>query len=400
MSKSALLIISSINSLRDAWNYINGKAHGSSRNSAGIDNQSINDFAQNLERNLLGIRAALISSGGYQFQSLKAHLIPKTNGKTRVICVPTVQDRIVQRAISDYLAEGDKCKLVNNVSYGFIRGRGVKKAANRAKNLREKRPWAYKTDITSFFDKVDRQSLNTTIAKKVRSSSLHKFLIDATKCEIYEPKLQRQKTIKKQGIIAGNGIRQGMPLSPFFSNLLLRDFDKATEMHGLKMVRYADDLIFFTKTEAECREIHEFCKRELKILNLDVPDIGIKSKTQIYSPDQPAEFLGVGLEKDGKGYSLRILKPQFVAIRTKLLNLSDMSFLNKEGITLSKLSRRLDGAMSGYSSAYDFCDNSEILEERLIEWKQELLTKIFRDGIGINLESLSPEQLLFLEIKA
>ena len=106
MSESALSKTSSLISLHDAWNYINRKSRGNKRNSSGIDNQSINDFAQNLERNLLGIRAALRSSGGYQFQSLRAHLIPKANGKTRVICVPTVQDRIVQRAISDYLAEG------------------------------------------------------------------------------------------------------------------------------------------------------------------------------------------------------------------------------------------------------------------------------------------------------
>lgn len=93
-----------------------------------------------------------------------------------------------------------------------------------------------------------------------------------------------------------------MPLSPFFANLILKDFDKNIEANEYKMIRYADDLIIFTDSHSECLEIHEFCKNLLNTLELRIPEPGHDSKTKIYRPDETAEFLGVGLVRAGETY--------------------------------------------------------------------------------------------------
>lgn len=101
----------------------------------------------------------------------------------------------------DFLSEGDKCNLINNVSYGFIKNRSVKKAAKNACKLRNKHPWAYKTDITQFFDSISRDTLKNTIKKAIPQRSLHHLLLSAIDCEIHETNKDRIKKYTKQASI-------------------------------------------------------------------------------------------------------------------------------------------------------------------------------------------------------
>ena len=402
MPKTAIQHISSLTALSNAWKVLDSHARGRARNGSGVDNESINAFAANTDRNLRTIQSELHDTLPYSFQLLRPILIPKTNGKYRVICIPTVRDRIVQRALINYLSAGDRCHLANKVSYGFIPERGVRKAINRAKNLRRKKAWAYKTDITTFFDTISRSILQEAIKHEVRSHSLHDLLIAASDCELERPDNEsRRVAISNQGIRPGMGVRQGMPLSPFFSNLVLKNFDKSVEQANFKMVRYADDLIIFASSEQECLDVHAFCKSELGKIKLAVPEIGDKSKTIIYHPTDIVEFLGVGIKPDNRditGYSLQILKPQFKEIRNKFLHLADMAHLRHEQLTLTQLGRRLDGMIAAYLGSYDYCDNVAKLEENLLFWKNETLSRIYKNELGIDVDKLTDDQRHFLGI--
>lgn len=398
MSKSALIQISSLSSLRKAWKYLDQKTVGLSRETTGIDNSSINEFSQHLENNLLIIQHQMRSESGYQFNYLKAHIIPKANGKQRVICVPTLNDRIVQRAVVDFLSDGDKCNIENTVSYGFVRNRTVEQAVSRAKNLRHKKPWVYKTDITSFFDEIDRDILKNSIEKSVKHRSLHNLLIAASTCEILELKPYRQKVILKHGIKEGFGVRQGMPLSPFFANLLLKPFDSYIESRELKMVRYADDFVIFSKKEEGCKEIHSICKSALQDLNLKIPEIEENTKTQIYPPEKSAEFLGIGLVKSGKEYKMKVLPEQVTRIKTKFFQFSSFTYLIENNINLSTLNKKIDGSIAGYIGSYHYADNISELEAKLVNYKKDVLTKIYRDGLSIDIDKLTSEQRYFLSL--
>uniref|UniRef100_UPI001F1392BC reverse transcriptase domain-containing protein n=1 Tax=Alcaligenes xylosoxydans xylosoxydans TaxID=85698 RepID=UPI001F1392BC len=107
------------------------------------------------------------------------------------------------------------------------------------------------------------EELIRRVQSLVRESSLHQLLRSAVSCEVGAVERSHQRRISKLGIRSGIGIRQGMPLSPFFSNVLLREFDEALVKRQYQAVRYADDLIFFADSEAECLKIFDYCRAEL-----------------------------------------------------------------------------------------------------------------------------------------
>jgi RNA-directed DNA polymerase len=147
-----------------------------------------------------------------------------------------------------------------------------------AQALRRLKRWVYKTDITAFFDSIDRDVLREKIAHHVRDRSLHQVLISAANCELAPTSREKEKRIKAAGIQVGKGVRQGMPLSPFFANLLLKNFDESIQNANISMVRYADDLICFCETNDACSAAHDLVGAALLKEGLAVPPVGPQSK--------------------------------------------------------------------------------------------------------------------------
>lgn len=105
----------------------------------------------------------------------------------------------------------------------------------------------------------------------MRGSSLIPLLKEAMDCEIEIKKSPLVRTsLEKQGIKTGVGLRQGMPLSPILSNLLLSDFDRSIQRNGIEMIRYADDLVLFFYTKEEVRKGQELVTRLLGELELSI----------------------------------------------------------------------------------------------------------------------------------
>ena len=389
--------ITSRDNLNDTWKRLYSRTRPSSRNTRGVDGQSINDFAIDANANLTKLFRNL-RENKFNFDPLKSFLIPKKNGKDRLICVPTVRDRIVQRVLLENLSSKYANKLGNNINFGFVRGRSVKMAVSIGCNLRGKYPWVFKTDIASFFDKIDRQILMSRVRGTVRQRSLHEFLSSAMSSEI-EPLIgSKAKRIAKLGLEIGMGVRQGMPLSPFFANLMLIQFDKAIEERGFNAVRYADDLIFFAKSEVECLKIEQFCIAELQKLKLEIPPISAGTKSFIYKPGEVAEFLGVGLCLAGASYNLQIMPEQITKIRQEILSFGSINELVTRKINLSNLSRTLTAKINGYLSAYELCSNVDELERNLMDLEQRVLRKIYSVDLGIDITKLTLQKRLFLAL--
>ncbi len=396
MSNSALQITSSYSSLRTSWDDIRSKASPRKRNTRGIDGVSINDFSSKRDRGIKEIQAMMRSSEGFDFSPLKASLLPKKDDGHRIICVPTIADRIVQRSIVNFLADGDKCGVFNDVSYGFIPGKSVKEAAKQVKKLRWHHPWVYKTDISQFFDSIQRDRLEIATLNAIKQRSLHNLIRSAISCEIYEPIPSRRKKISRAGIISGEGVRQGMPLSPLFANIMLKDFDLKVQKQSINMVRYADDLVVLCDSEEECLNVHRLFIDELAAIDLNIPEPGDHSKTKIYSPGESAEFLGVGLVPNGTGYSLNILKEQSNKIKELILSLADFDQLADANVTIGQFSQKIDGVISGYLTAYEFCDNSAQFKQAIDKAKTDALIRLYEKGLGLSLKSMTEAQKKFL----
>jgi len=392
---SALEKVATFPKLERAWRNIHSRARAASRNTRGVDGVSLNDFAIDPKPRLRTL-ARDLASGEYEFAPLRPHLIPKTNGKDRLICVPTVGDRIVQRALLNFLTSKYLSRLQNEISYGFVQGRTVQDAARLACAYRSRLPWVFKTDIASFFDRIPRALLASAVTKIIREKSFHVVLNRAAACEIQTPSGNAQSRIHALGIREGLGVRQGMPLSPFFANIILDRFDRAVAAAGHTAIRYADDLIFFADNEASCRLIHAFCRRELAKIGLTVPDIVPDSKSQIYAPTVAAEFLGLGMCPSADKYILRLMPKQIERIRTELMQLGSISQLLTRGITLAKLGAQIQNRSTGYLNAYEACTNISDVENELSDLTQKVLRKIYREGLGLKLEKLSAEARTFL----
>jgi RNA-directed DNA polymerase len=374
------------------------KASPKSRKSAGVDQETLIDFDRNPTVGCRVLMKAMRGPIGYEFSALRAIPIPKDNGKYRIICVPTVRDRIVQRAINGFLAKDDRCGLANEVSYGFIPNQSVKKAVARARELRRQKNWVYKTDITTFFDSVDRSVLEVSIRRHVRDRSLHPILMAASRCEIDKPTSSIAKRIRDAGIKDGRGIRQGMPLSPFFANLLLKNFDRTIQRASIPMVRYADDLICLAASEAECRAIHQSVVAALAREQLAVPEIGPQSKTRIYAPHEPADFLGLQLRPQAGDYVLEVPAQQTSKICQRIMNFTDMDSPENRGITLTSFNNRLEGVIAGYLGAYEFAHNAEHFEKALEDARRKAVKLVIKRMLNLEVDSLEPDGRQFLGI--
>jgi group II intron reverse transcriptase/maturase len=399
MSSNTLKRISSFLSLQASWQNLWNEARPKSRGTYGIDEVSLNDFSKNAVANL-HILSAQLRSGNYHFSELRPHFVEKPNGGVRVICIPTTQDRIVQGALLNFLSEKYTARFSNKISFGFLKGRTVKEALEVGRKKRQKKPWVFKTDIKAFFDRIQRDQLKEKIRRVVREPTLHPLLFEIVDCEIQTPNKYTKKKILSLGIESGRGVRQGMPLSPFFSNIVLEKFDKTVDSTGYSALRYADDLIFFSADEPTCKEIEKFCRRNLKKEGLEIPLLSDpKTKSVIFNPTEPADFLGVAICKSGASYQIKLLPDQIAKIQKAILDLGSIPELLSRKITIGKLGTSLGARKAGYINAYDMCSNIVELENALDHIEQKVLKRLYTEGLGIDLSKLSATAYTFLGLR-
>jgi len=339
--------------------------------------------------------------GDYGFSKLRAVLIPKPNSdKERLICIPVIQDRLVQRVICDYVSSRKIFPIYNSSSYGFIKGRGTREAINAVVRLRGKYDWCLKTDIESFFDRIPRGYLKQQIERYLGKHSLAPLLCSVIDCEVKLTSANRQR-IAKQNIVAGKGVRQGMPLSPLLANLALAEFDQKIDRRRLEMVRYADDLVLFFPTKDAARAGEEFVKSLLGEIQLTIPEIYDGSKTKIVSRSEPLEFLGreiVYLGSENK-FVARVSSRQIEKIKSRLTD--DFSFAARleEQKNFQETIVDLSKSLAAYLGIYGDAHNYSFFADELRGHGRVVVRKIFEDLFGhASLQALGQNERKFLGI--
>ena len=371
------LKILSKGNLFQAWNF--SRDSTTRAGSAGVDNVTAKQFAANLDANLNEIKKRL-HDGSYGFSKLRPVFIQKPGtSKERVICIPTVRDRIVQRAIVSYLATSEKFPIYNNSSFGFIKGQGTGKAVQKAVELRSLYEWCVKADIESFFDQVPRPFLKERVSAALQNHSLVPLIHNAIDCDI-KGTGEVIARATAHGIKGGLGIRQGMPLSPLLANLTLSKFDRSVEAQQIPMVRYADDLLLFFSTEEEAKHGQGFVEDHLGRVNLKLS----QTKTKIFGPESNIIFLGLEiafLEKLDK-YVARVSRPQIQKIKKRLE--ADYSYITatKSLSTLNELSIRLSRSIAAYLGVYRNAHDYSILLMELENIMKLILSNLYSEIFG------------------
>lgn len=392
MSKSALRTVASPDYLNVVWQDMYSNTPSRKRGSKGRDGISISSFQEHRKEFIKKISDELKSSY-YSFWDLSPIFLPKSDGKERLICVPIVQDRLVQRAILKFLYDNG-CRAETNISYGFVKGRNVSKALREAARLRKSKEFVYKADISSFFDNINREGLQGRVKQKVKHRSLHDLIVSAAHLEVAAATKTEEKRMRRLGLVPGQGVRQGMPISPFFANLILDKFDNALISKGFSVVRYADDIIAFSDSESGCKEIEGVIKDELGKIGLDIKE----SKSGISNPGETVDFLGLGIVKRTEGYGVEVTDQQLKRIRSKILEASDLDYCNARGITITRFLSRLDNVCDGYKNYYGRFDNEEKLDDFLISARNYALDNMIRGVFNIDYKGLSKKKRMFIGI--
>ncbi|MBX2901897.1 MAG: group II intron reverse transcriptase/maturase [Cyclobacteriaceae bacterium] len=231
----------------------------SNAGSAGIDGMSVKELSHHLKINRDTIATA-VCTGSYQPQAILGVAIPKSNGKTRVLGIPTVTDRLLQQAVSEVIAPRFECDFTEH-SYGFRPGRNAHQAVQQAqKYIHEGYDHIVDIDLKNFFDEVDHVILLQRLYSKVKCPLTLRLI----RKWLRAPIRIKGKLVKRR-----KSVPQGSPLSPLLSNILLHELDKELEKQGHRYVRYADDFSVYTRSKATARKvgnsIYLFLKNKLKL---------------------------------------------------------------------------------------------------------------------------------------
>jgi group II intron reverse transcriptase/maturase len=239
----------------------------------GVDGQTYAEYAANLEVNLQSLLAR-VKSGTYHAPPVRRVHIPKgTGNETRPIGIPTLEDKVLQRAVL-MLLEPLYEPLFHAGSYGFRPGRSAHQALESLwKQLMDSTGgWLLDVDIRKFFDTLDHGHLQALLRHRVRDGVLLRLIGKWLNAGVLE-----------DGELShpDEGTPQGGVISPLLANIYLHYVLDAWLEEVVKpriggrvfLIRYADDFVLGFTSEADARRLLELLPQRFAKYGLTIhPD--------------------------------------------------------------------------------------------------------------------------------
>jgi len=210
--------------------------------SAGVNRVTYTEYAVAVQENLKQLHDRL-RSGKYQAQPLRRIYIPKEDGRQRPISIPSLEDKIVQKAAADLLNAIYEQDFLD-CSYGFRPGRGPHDALDEVARVLNTRPVStvLEADITGYFDAIVRSALMEMIEKRVVDGTILRLIGKWINIGVIED---------GRLLVSETGTGQGQVISPLLANIYLHyvldEWFEAEVKPRLKgeayEVRFADDFI-------------------------------------------------------------------------------------------------------------------------------------------------------------
>jgi CRISP-associated protein Cas1 len=262
-----------IENLLAAWFQV----RAGSRN-AGVDGITIDLFAASANAELEVILRQLLQES-YRASPAKGFYVAKKNGGKRLIGIPTIRDRIVQRLLLEELYFTLEDTFLD-CSYAYRPGRNIQQAVQHLYGYYKLQPkWIIKADIAEFFD---------NLCWALLLSALEELKLEPIVMQLLRGQLKSGIVIAGKPVYPGKGVLQGGVLSGALANLYLSDFDRKCLNHGINLVRYGDDFAIACSSFQEANRVLDKITSWLGELYLHLQP----EKTQIYAPDDEFIFLG------------------------------------------------------------------------------------------------------------
>ncbi len=329
--------------------------------SAGVDGMQTDELRDFLNVSWQPLRTDILE-GRYKPHAVKKVEIPKPQGGTRMLGIPTVIDRLIQQSISKWMNNLWDKDFSDN-SYGFRQNKSAHQSVLQAQQyLNEGYVYVVEMDLEKFFDKVNHDYLMYLLSQKIRDKRVLNLIGKYLRTGMMEGGVVSQRT---------EGTPQGSPLSPLLSNILLNELDKELHARGLRFVRYADDCSIYVKSRKSAdrvmRSITGFIEINLKLkVN--------KAKSKVSRPTQ-STLLGFSFYKMKNMWLIRIAKGSVLRMWDKVKR----HLRRNNPSSLETKVKGLRAVIIGWMNYFMIAESKTILEKldnltrtraRICQWHQ------------------------------
>ena len=361
--------------LHHAWSDV--KSNRGAR-TPGVDGVTAEDYAEDLEENLKGLRQKL-KSGAYRPKPVRRTYIPKSETEVRPLGIPTVEDRIVQESLRltlEPIYETD----FSESSFGFRPNRSCHDAIQMvsyqmAPSVSSYKHWVLDLDVKGYFDNVDHTELMYVLQDRIADQHVQNLIWKTLNAGV-----------KENGFVqaTGKGTPQGGIVSPLLANVYLNELDQWMKKwtdgnrggdESWTYVRYADDFLIMTngrkyRAQDMMEEVESFLGEELR-LELS------QKKSSVTHAEDGLSFLGYDLQADSTSGGCKKYVPQEAKdyIRDRIKEATG----GKTDVSTRLKIQSINAVVRGWANYYKYCTDAattfngaeNLLWHRMMDWLAE-----------------------------
>jgi RNA-directed DNA polymerase len=355
----------------------------------GIDGQTVEQYGENLTENLRDLQARA-KSGRYQAPPVKRAYVPKNEKEERPIGLPTVEDKILQRAVAMILEPVYELMFLP-FSFGFRPGRSQHQALEylRKQCFEQKVQWILEVDLRKFYDTIDHRHMRELLDRRVRDGVIARLIAKWLKAGVWE---------KGQVSYPEEGTPQGGVISPLLSNIYLHEVLDTWFVESVQprcggrsfMVRFADDFIMGFERLEDAQKV-------LRVMALRFARFGLKineEKTRLVRFGRPPrdggggaggagepetfDFLGFThyWGKSRRGNNVVMKKTAKARFRRVVRSIREWGWENRH-LPLREQHRQLNKKLQGHDGYYGVTGNFRMLSK--LRWA---VAKLWRKWLG------------------
>lgn len=313
----------------------------------GVDGETVEYFQSLLGDKINEIHCEL-KEGIYKPSPVRRTYIEKDDGTQRPLGIPTVKDRVVQQAVRNIIEPIFEPNF-HPSSYGYRPNCSCQKAVAKAERFLNKWELEYVVDmdLSKCFDTLNHELIIKSINEKISDGKVLRLIRTFLESGILEDGAFEETPI---------GSPQGGVISPLLMNIYMDKFDKKMMEKGIRIVRYADDILVFAKSESEAGRYRTIATN---ILQNELKLTVNSKKTHITNVYKGVPYLGF------------IIKRNYISIHPKRIKkfkdkIRDLTPRNS-GTNVETLVKELNPVLRGWCNYFKIA-NCKVLFGNIAGW--------------------------------